>query len=63
MNKILILTLIAFILGACNDHSYQKNENRTSVVKTDSRSQTGLDSTMEIKQSLAVEPKKSVAEA
>lgn len=26
MDKILILALIAFIIGACNDHSYQRND-------------------------------------
>ncbi len=63
MSKILILALIAFILGACNDHSYQRNESSIPEVKTDSESQTGLGSTLKTKQPLAIEPKDSVAEA
>lgn len=61
MNKILMITLIAFGLGACNDKSYQKNENSISEAKTENSIQDSFDSTLKPKP-LATQPKKSIAE-
>lgn len=62
MNKMLIVILIAFNIGACNDNSYQKNENSSPEAKIDSGSWSSSGSTLKA-QPLQAESKSSVVEA
>lgn len=63
MNKMLIVILIAFNIGACNDNSYQKNENSIPEAKIDSGSWSSSGSTLKAQQPLQAESKSSVVEA